>query len=64
MTDNETTPRYCPFCGNDYPEALEEPGGAWGVFCDFCNASITGYKTRAGAVKQWNHRVKREEEGR
>lgn len=57
-------PLYCPFCGNDYPEVAEEYSGAWGVFCDFCNASVTGYKTREAAVKQWNHRYRPDEERR
>ena len=53
----EDEPIYCPFCGNDNPE-LYESGDTWGVYCDFCNASIEGYATRTAAVRQWNHRYK------
>ena len=49
-------PIYCPFCGNEHAEALEEPGGTYGVYCGFCNANLTGYTSKAAAVKQWNHR--------
>lgn len=59
MTDKE--PIYCPFCGNDYPEVTEEYSGGWGVYCDFCNASVTGYKSREAVVKQWNHRYSPDE---
>lgn len=62
MTDKE--PIYCPLCGNEYPEVTEEYSGGWGVYCDFCNASVTGYKTREAAVKQWNHRYRPDEERR
>ena len=53
MTDKE--PIYCPFCGNEEP--LVKGGGySWGVYCDLCNATIKGYKTRETAVNQWNRR--------
>lgn len=61
MTDKE--PIYCPFCGNENPY-VEGGGGSWGVYCDFCNAKVTSYKTREAAVKQWNHRYRPDEEGR
>lgn len=62
MTDNE--PIYCPFCGNDFIEVMQTETGTWGVYCDFCNANLYGYKTREGAIHQWNHRFKPDEEGR
>lgn len=51
-------PIYCPLCGNESPEVFEDEGGAWSVYCNFCNCNLYGYKTRAAAVKQWNHRYK------
>ena len=55
-TDGEQ-PAYCPFCGNEHAEVYGE-GDSWGVYCDFCNASVDGYMTREAAVRQWNHRYK------
>lgn len=52
---------YCPFCGNEHAEVIDE-GGTWGVYCDFCNANVTGYISAEAAVKTWNHRYKPEKE--
>ena len=62
MTDKE--PICCPFCGNDFTEVMRGSTGTWGVYCDFCNANIYGYKTREAAVNQWNHRYSPDEERR
>ena len=62
ITTKTAEPIFCPFCGNDFIEAIEEPGGTWGVRCNFCNGNVTGYKTRQYAVSQWNHRYNHKEE--
>ena len=57
----EATPIYCPLCGNNHPYVEHYDLLGWGVYCDFCNCEIHGYKTREGAVRQWNHRFKPDE---
>lgn len=55
-------PKYCPFCGNEHAEVIGEEGGTWGVYCDFCNASVEGYVSKEAAIRSWNHRFKPDKE--
>lgn len=56
-TDEEPDlPIYCPLCGNNSPYIEYYDGSGWGVYCSFCGCNIHGYKTREGAISQWNHR--------
>lgn len=58
----EKLPDRCPFCGNETPYVIETDGGTWGVYCEFCNGQVRGYKTPEDAVRRWDRRYRPDSE--